>query len=128
VLYPCPPFANLIYARAMRRSRLIAFTALLAASLTIASSCFERVALRHVASFDGCVPNCPVVVAGYPFAFIADDLGISPGNSATLTGVLMGVDRMLWPEFLASFACWLIVGAVVVMFWHRSRHGTQSKA
>ena len=52
---------------------------------------------------DGCADRlCDMLHSGWPFPFVRDLAGLSPTNSANLSGVLMGDDRLYWAPFLLN--------------------------
>jgi hypothetical protein len=51
----------------------------------------------------------PMVVAGFPLPYITDYHGLSPGQSADITGALLGVDLFDWRPFLLDAAIYLAV-------------------
>ena len=54
-------------------------------------------------SKDACIGRlCDMLHSGWPFPFIRDLAGLSPTNSANLSGVLMGDDRLYWTPFLLN--------------------------
>lgn len=62
----------------------------------------------------GCETECSVVATGYPFPFIADYPGLSPVNSAGLMGLLMGWDKIIWLNLVASMLFFLFVSIFII--------------
>ena len=100
----------------MRSVRSVLLVTLGAVLLTLFSSAIKGT--RLVVQDWDCTPaleSCerPMVVAGFPFPYITDYHGLSPGLSADLTGALLGLDLFSWRAFLLDAAIYLGVLVVV---------------
>jgi hypothetical protein len=107
--------------RTASRTAALAMTALL---LTLASSAVPGTRLE-VQDWD-CPPapaSCArlVVAAGFPFPYISDYHGLSPGGRADLAGALLGLDRFRTGPFLANLAVYGAAGALIALAWTRAR-------
>ena len=101
------------------RSRLLRILAPLALGLaaTLASSAVTQSTVARYGDIDACVTGCEVAAAGWPLPYIVDYPGLSPGNAASLSGAVLGVDRwrpeavaldlLLWTAFAALLAALL---------------------
>jgi len=89
--------------------------AVAAGAITLASS--EIPASVNVAwpGSEDCERGCDFVAAGWPFAYLVDHPGISPGGSVNLVGGLLGVDLVRPTALAATFTFWL--GAVGLAGW-----------
>jgi hypothetical protein len=99
---------------ASSHARHVGLSLLIGLGLTLASTMVEGHAPVTYADIDSCLPACSVVVAGFPFAFIADYPGISPVGSVSLLGALLGIDRIHGTALSATLATWSLVGGVSV--------------
>jgi len=84
---------------------------------TIASSAIPRRATARYADIMGCEVTCPVAAGGWPFAYVVDYPGLSPSGSADVLGYLLGVDRLLHGSLAATFLCWLLFFAVLLLWY-----------
>lgn len=105
----------------MPRARRIALLFATALVLTLASSRVSSTRLE-VQDWD-CPPppaSCarPMLVVGFPLPYISDYHGISTGNSATLTGAVLGEDLFHLSAFLTNLVVYfLLVSAVAATVW-----------
>lgn len=102
----------------MQRVRRIAILFAIALVLTLASSRVSRTRLE-VQDWD-CPPppaSCarPMLVVGFPLPYISDYHGISTGNSATLTGAVLGEDLFHLSAFLTNLAAYFLLAAAVMV-------------
>jgi len=82
--------------------------------LTLASTVVPGHTRMSYPDIMGCERTCEVTAAGLPLPFIADYPGLSPANSASLTGAIFGLDRVLWGRSVGALAFWLVVSAAGV--------------
>jgi hypothetical protein len=114
-------FSDSDASRAASRTAAVALTALL---LTLASSAVPGTRLE-VQDWD-CPPapaSCArlVVAAGFPFPYISDHHGLSPGGHADLVGALLGLDRFRAGAFVANLAVYGAAVAAIALAWTRAR-------
>jgi hypothetical protein len=100
----------------MSAVRRIAILLAIALVLTLASSRVYRTRLE-VQDWD-CPPppaSCarPMLVAGFPLPYISDYHGISTGNSATLTGAVLGEDLFHRAAFLTDLGVYFLLAWAV---------------
>lgn len=86
----------------------------LAAAATLASSAIPGMVSATYPEIMGCSQACQVAAGGWPFPYAVDYPGLSPGGSAGLLGVVLGVDQLWAGSLAATFACWLGLIAAVV--------------
>jgi len=80
-----------------------------AAGATLASGFIPGHAwVAYPGSMD-CVDGCDFVACGWPFPFVIDHPGISPGGSASLFGWFLGLDMLRPGHLAATFVFWLCV-------------------
>jgi hypothetical protein len=65
-----------------------------------------------------------VLAGGWPFPFIYDGIGLSPGNRVDLMGALLGLDDFRWGAFLGNLAGYGALFAVVAWLWRRRKAAT----
>ncbi len=91
--------------------------------LTTLSGWVPRQVTTRYPDIMGCERGCQVAAGGWPVPFVVDYPGISPVGSVSISGGLMGEDRMRWGAFAASWALWLSVGGLAIGVVGRSRRG-----
>jgi photosystem II stability/assembly factor-like uncharacterized protein len=62
-----------------------------------------------------------VLAGGWPFPFIYDGIGLSPGNRVDLMGALLGLDDFYWGAFLVNVALYAVLFAVVAWLLRRRK-------
>jgi hypothetical protein len=87
---------------------------ILAAVLLIITTFIPNTATVTYSDILGCEKECSVVATGYPFPFIADYPGLSPANSADLMGLLMGWDKIIGLNLVASVLFFLFVSIFII--------------
>jgi len=97
----------------MRRWKIL-LVPVLAAVATLASSAIPRMVSAAYPDIMGCAQACQVPAGGWPFPYVVDYPGLSPVGSASLVGVVMGVDHLWAGSLAATFACWVGLFAAVV--------------
>jgi hypothetical protein len=110
--------------RAASRTAAIAMAALV---LTLASSVVPGTRIE-VQDWD-CPPapaSCarPVVAVGFPFPYISDYHGLSPGGRADLLGALFREDRFRPRPFVANLAVYAAAVGLITLGWTRTRRRT----
>jgi hypothetical protein len=102
----------------MRRwKRLLVPT--LAAVATLASSAIPGMVSASYPDIMGCYESCQVVAGGWPFPYVVDYPGLSPVHSASLFGVVLGVDRLWAGSLAATLLFWFAL--FVTVAWTVSR-------
>jgi hypothetical protein len=99
--------------------------------LTVASSVIERHRLE-VQDWD-CPPapaSCarPVLVLGYPFAYVSDYHGISVVNSASLTGAMLGEDHLHATAFIGNVLLYSTLVFGLLALGRRARDAVSARA
>ena len=89
---------------------------------TLASSLVPREVFAVIPGSEDCVQGCTFVAAGWPFAYLVDAHGLSPGGSVSLLGGLIGADHIRHTKFLLTLMFWLTVS---VLAWHGLRRWRQ---
>jgi hypothetical protein len=110
--------------RAASRTAAVAMAALV---LTLASSVVPGTRIE-VQDWD-CPPapaSCarPVVAVGFPFPYISDYHGLSPGGRADLLGAFFGEDLFRPRPFVANLAVYAAAVGLITLAWTRTRRPT----
>lgn len=113
------------------RARTMLLVALLAAAATCASGAISGTVSASYPDIMGCEQACRVAAGGWPFAYAVDYPGISPVGSASMTGAVLGVDKLWAGSLAATFGCWLALFACTAQwlplkFKQSSRNSTRS--
>ena len=90
--------------------------------LSLLSSWVPARVIDVVPGSEDCHAGCLAAAAGWPLPYIVDGLGLSPGGSADLIGMLLGLDRLDGPRALGNWLLWLFVAGTVsagVARWRR---------
>jgi hypothetical protein len=111
--------------RAASRTAAVAMAALV---LTLASSVVPGTRIE-VQDWD-CPPapaSCarPVVAVGFPFPYISDHHGLSPGGHADLLGALLGEDLFRPRPFVANLAVYAAAAGLITLAWTRRPRRTR---
>jgi hypothetical protein len=101
--------------------RRYSYTLLFALCATLISTVVPGSARVTYPDIMGCEFGCEVAAVGFPFPFIIDYPGISPGHSADLTGALLGVDQVNWGRAAATFSVWTVAGLFATYVTRRKR-------
>jgi hypothetical protein len=108
------------------RKRSFLFVLVFATALALGSSAIPGQATVNYPDVDGCTAGCTVAAAGWPFPFLADYPGLSPGGSASLTEAALGSDHVLWTSFVLTWLAWTVaIGALAYLL--RRRSGPQKR-
>ncbi|WP_159695520.1 hypothetical protein [Massilia sp. 9I] len=86
---------------------------LISLSLSLVSSWVPARVIDIVPGSEDCQTGCLAAAAGWPVAYIVDGHGLSPGGSADLIGMLLGLDRLDGPRALGNWLFWLVMAWVV---------------
>jgi hypothetical protein len=88
---------------------------------TLATSAVRQQATARYADIDACVGGCSVAAGGWPLPWLLDYPGPSPGNSVSLTGVVLGLDRWRPEAFAIDVVLWTLLTAIALAAWRRLR-------
>ena len=103
------------------RKRSALLVVVVATVLTLASSFIRGDTLVNYPDVDGCTTGCTVAAAGWPFPYLADYPGVSPGGSTSLVEAVTGSDHVLWTAFVASWLAW-VAAIALLAYLGRRRH------
>ena len=78
-------------------------------------------ALVEYPEIAGCESGCIVQAGGWPAPYLADYPGLSPAGPVSVTGALLGLDRVHALALLCTFSAWLAVSAGIVWLVGRRR-------
>lgn len=84
---------------------------------TISSSFINRTVSAVYPDILGCERSCETAAGGWPFPFVVDYPGLSPGGTADLVGALLGVDRLWFGSLAGTFFSWLIIFYALLFVW-----------
>ena len=103
------------------RPRTALLVAALATLLTLASSAVTGEVTVNYPDVDGCTAGCRVAAAGWPFPYLADYPGLSPGGKVSLSDAFFGQDHVLATSLAATWGAWAAFLAVFAYLKRRPR-------
>jgi hypothetical protein len=101
--------------------RAVLIVVSIAVVLTLASSAVPGEVTVNYSDVDGCTAGCRVVAAGWPFPYLADYPGLSPGGKVSLIDAFFGGDHVLATSLAASFGAWAAAVAALTFLVRRPR-------
>lgn len=98
-----------------------------ATALTLGSSAIRGHATVNYPDIEACSAGCKVAAAGWPFPYLADYPGLSPGGSTSLVEAATGSDHVLWTAFVATWLAWMALIGVLAWLMQRRRVPTKRR-